>query len=76
MQRLENAECIYMLEGPSDLRQRMLIVSQKGYKVCMSFEKTLKTVLKNLEVKDRDDPIDATRFLTVTLAQRLQDTKN
>ncbi len=71
LQRLENAEWIYILERPSDLRQKMLIVSQKGYKVCLSFEKTLKTVLKNLDVKDRDDPIDATRFLTVTLAQRL-----
>jgi hypothetical protein len=40
------------------------------------FEKTLRSVLKNLEVKDRDDPIDATRFLTVTLAQRLQETKS
>lgn len=75
LQRLENAEWIYMLERPSDLRQKMLIVSQKGYKVCVNFEKTLRTVLKNLEVKDRDDPIDATRFLTVTLAQRLQDLK-
>lgn len=76
LQRLENSEWIYMLERPSDLRQKMLIVSQKGYKVCVQFEKTLRSVMKNLEVKDREDPIDATRFLTVTLAQRLQDTKS
>jgi DNA-binding MarR family transcriptional regulator len=75
LQRLENSEWIYMLERPSDLRQKMLIVSQKGYKVCIHFEKTLRSVLKNLEVKDREDPIDATRFLTVTLAQRLQESK-
>jgi DNA-binding MarR family transcriptional regulator len=76
LQRLENSEWIHMLERPTDLRQKMLIVSQKGYKVCVHFEKTLRSVLKNLEVKDRDDPIDATRFLTVTLAQRLQETKS
>jgi DNA-binding MarR family transcriptional regulator len=76
LQRLEGAEWIYMLERPSDLRQKMLIVSQKGYKVCVHFEKTLRGVLKNLQVKDREDPIDATRFLTVTLAQRLQDMKS
>lgn len=75
LQRLENSEWIHMFERPSDLRQKMLVVSQKGYKVCIHFEKTLRSVLKNLEVKDRDDPIDATRFLTVTLAQRLQETK-
>jgi DNA-binding MarR family transcriptional regulator len=76
LQRLEGSEWIYMLERPSDLRQKMLIVSHKGYKICVNFEKTLRTVLKNLQVKDRDDPIDATRFLTVTLAQRLQDMKS
>jgi DNA-binding MarR family transcriptional regulator len=75
LQRLENSEWIHMFERPSDLRQKMLVVSQKGYKVCMHFEKILRSVLKNLEVKDREDPIDATRFLTVTLAQRLQETK-
>ncbi|WP_218110067.1 MarR family transcriptional regulator [Oligoflexus tunisiensis] len=76
LQRLEGAEWIYMLERPSDLRQKMLIVSQKGFKICVNFEKTLRTVLKNLEFKDCDDPIDATRALTVTIAQRLQETKN
>ena len=76
LQRLENSEWIHMFERPSDLRQKMLIVSQKGYKICIHFEKTLRSVLKNLEGKDRDDPIDATRFLTVTLAQRLQETKS
>jgi DNA-binding MarR family transcriptional regulator len=76
LQRLEGSEWIYILERPSDLRQKMLIISPKGYKVCTHFEKTLRAVMKNLVVKDRDDPIDATRFLTVTLAQRLQDVKN
>jgi DNA-binding MarR family transcriptional regulator len=75
LQRLEGAEWIYILERPADLRQKMLIISPKGYKVCVHFEKTLRGAMKNLEVKDRDDPIDATRFLTVTLAQRLQDMK-
>ncbi|HYX37605.1 MAG TPA: MarR family transcriptional regulator [Oligoflexus sp.] len=75
LQRLEGSEWIFMLERPSDLRQKMLIISQKGYRVCVKFEKTLRGVLKNLDVKDGEDPIDATRHLTVTLAQRLQDTK-
>lgn len=75
LQRLEAAEWILIFERPSDLRQKMLIVSQKGYKVCVNFEKTLRAVLKNLELKEGDDPIDATRHLTVTLAQRLGETK-
>jgi hypothetical protein len=72
---LEGAEWIYMLERPSDLRQKMLIISQKGYRICVNFEKTLRAVMKNLEAKDGEDPIDATRYLAVTMAQRLQDLK-
>lgn len=75
LQRLEGAAWIYMLERPSDLRQKMLIISQKGYWVCVKFEKTLRAVMKNLEAKEGEDPIDATRHLAVTMAQRLQDGK-
>lgn len=73
LQRLEAAEWIYIQERPSDLRQKMLILSAKGYQICVAFEKTLRGVLKNLEFKEGENPIDATRILTTTLAQRLQE---
>ena len=73
-QRLEGADWIHIFERPSDLRQKMLVLSAKGYKVCVSFEKVLRRVLKNIEVRDGDDPIETTRRLTALLAQRLQNT--
>ena len=73
LQRLEAAEWIHSFERPSDLRQKMLVVSFSGYEVCVQFEKNLRRILKDVRLEGRDDPITAVRRLTSSLAESLRE---